>query len=87
MQGDGASRLVNYADLPIVLVATERGTSNLDAIRCQAAVWTEAGADGSSVYLPDRGLAGGGHFAMAQLDNGDYARVFIEIASDIENDN
>jgi pimeloyl-ACP methyl ester carboxylesterase len=84
MQGDGASRLVNYAELPIVLVATERGTSSLNAIRCQAAVWSEAGAVGSYVYLPEQGLSGGGHFAMAQLDNGDYARTFIEIASDVE---
>jgi pimeloyl-ACP methyl ester carboxylesterase len=84
MQGANPSRLVNYTDLPIVLVATERGLSNPDAMRCQAAVWNQAGADASYVYLPDRGLAGGGHFAMAQLDNGDYAEVFIDIASDIE---
>jgi len=84
MQGERPSRLVNYTDLPIVLVATEMGTSSADAIRCQASVWNQAGASASSVYLPDRGLAGGGHFAMAQLDNGDYAEVFIEIAEGIE---
>ena len=84
VQGDNPSRLVNYADLPIVLVATERGTSSLDAIRCQAEVWSQAGADGSYVWLPDHGLEGGGHFAMAQLDNGDYAEVFIGIAAGIE---
>jgi pimeloyl-ACP methyl ester carboxylesterase len=83
-QGDNPSRLVKYTDLPIVLVATERGTSSLEAIRCQAAVWNEAGADASYVYLPDRGLEGGGHFAMAQLDNAEYAEVFIEIAAEIE---
>jgi pimeloyl-ACP methyl ester carboxylesterase len=84
MQGNNPSRLVNYSDLPIVLVATEHGTSSQSAIRCQATVWSEAGAVGSYVYLPDEGLAGGGHFAMAQLDNGDYARAFIDIARDIE---
>jgi pimeloyl-ACP methyl ester carboxylesterase len=84
MQGDNPSRLVNYADLPIVLIATEMGTSSEDAIMCQAAVWRQAGADASHVYLPDRGLAGGGHFAMAQLDNAEYARVFIELAGEIE---
>jgi pimeloyl-ACP methyl ester carboxylesterase len=84
MQGANPSRLVNYAGLPVVLVATERGLSSLDAIKCQAAVWSQAGADGSYVWLPDRGLKGGGHFAMAQLDSADYARVFIDIASDIE---
>jgi pimeloyl-ACP methyl ester carboxylesterase len=84
MQGDRPSRLVNYANLPIVLVATEMGTSSKDAIACGAAVWNQAGAKASSVYLPDRGLKGGGHFAMAQLDNADYAKVFIELAAQIE---
>jgi hypothetical protein len=36
------------------------------------------------VYLPDRGLKGGGHFAMAQLDNGAYAKVFMELAAQID---
>jgi len=47
-------------------------------------VWQQAGAKASSVYLPDRGLKGGGHFAMAQLDNAAYAKVFIELAAEIE---
>jgi hypothetical protein len=84
MQGDRPSRLVNYADLPVVLVATEMGTSSKAAIECAAAVWTQAGAKASSVYLPDRGLKGGGHFAMAQLDNAAYAKVFIELATQID---
>jgi pimeloyl-ACP methyl ester carboxylesterase len=83
MQGESPSRLVNYTGLPIVLVATEHGTSSADAIRCQAAAWNQAGADASSIYLPDRGLEGGGHFAMAQLDNGAYAETFIDIATGI----
>jgi pimeloyl-ACP methyl ester carboxylesterase len=84
MQGEHPSRLVNYADLPIVLVATEMGLSSRDALKCQAAVWQQAGVDASYVYLPDRGLEGGGHFAMAQLDSAKYARVFIDIADEIE---
>jgi pimeloyl-ACP methyl ester carboxylesterase len=84
MQGDRPSRLVNYADLPVVLVATEMGTSSQDAITCAASVWQQAGANASAVYLPDRGLKGGGHFAMAQLDNAAYAKVFIELATEIE---
>jgi pimeloyl-ACP methyl ester carboxylesterase len=84
MQGDRPSRLVNYANLPVVLVATEMGTSSKAAIECAAAVWTQAGAKASAVYLPDRGLKGGGHFAMAQLDNAAYAKVFIELASRID---
>ncbi len=67
-----------------MLVATEMGTSSKAAIECAAAVWTQAGAKASSVYLPDRGLKGGGHFAMAQLDNAAYAKVFIELAAEIE---
>jgi pimeloyl-ACP methyl ester carboxylesterase len=84
MQGDRPSRLVNYANLPVVLVATEMGTSSKAAIECAASVWTQAGAKASSVYLPDRGLNGGGHFAMAQLDNAAYAKVFIELAAQVE---
>jgi pimeloyl-ACP methyl ester carboxylesterase len=84
MQGDRPAKLVNYANLPIVLVATEMGTLSQDAMKCGASVWQQAGAKASSVYLPDRGLKGGGHFAMAQLDNAAYAKVFIEIATELE---
>jgi pimeloyl-ACP methyl ester carboxylesterase len=84
MQGDRPSRLVNYGSLPIVLVATEMGTTNKAAIECGAAVWNQAGAKASSVFLPDHGLKGGGHFAMAQLDNGAYAKKFIELATEID---
>ena len=84
MQGDAPVKLVNYANVPITLVATQMGTSSLDAMKCQASVWQQAGVDASYVYLPDRGLAGGGHFAMAQLDTAKYAHVFIELAAEIE---
>lgn len=85
MQGERPSKLVNFADVPVVLVGSEMGLgTGRDALKCQAAVWQQAGVDATAVYLPDRGLEGGGHFAMAQLDNGEYARVFIEFASDIE---
>jgi pimeloyl-ACP methyl ester carboxylesterase len=85
MQGDHPSRLVNFADLPLVLVGSEKGlNTGPAALRCQAAVWRQAGVDATAVYLPDRGLKGGGHFAMAQLDNADYARVFIDLAAEIE---
>jgi pimeloyl-ACP methyl ester carboxylesterase len=84
MQGDRASRLVNYANLPIVLVATEMGTLNKAQIECAASVWRQAGADAKFVYLPDEGLKGGGHFAMAQLDSAEYAKAFMELAAEIE---
>jgi pimeloyl-ACP methyl ester carboxylesterase len=84
MQGDAPSKLVSFARVPVVLVASEKGTSSQDAIKCQASVWQQAGVDASSVYLPDRGLKGGGHFAMAQLDTAKYAKVFIELATDVE---
>jgi pimeloyl-ACP methyl ester carboxylesterase len=84
MQGDRPSRLVNFTDIPLVLVGSEMGLgSGSEALKCQAAVWQQAGVDATAVYLPDRGLEGGGHFAMAQLDNAEYARVFIGLAAEI----
>lgn len=91
MQGDSPSRLVNFDDVPVVLVASEFGLGAISGpvdggklIACQAAAWEQAGVEASSVYFPDRDLEGGGHFAMAQLDNAAYAEVFIEIAAEIE---
>jgi len=84
MQGEKPSKLVNFAKVPIVLVGSEKGLSNLDALKCQASVWQQAGVQASYVYLPDRGLKGGGHFAMAQLDNAKYAKVFVDLATEIE---
>jgi pimeloyl-ACP methyl ester carboxylesterase len=84
MQGDDPSRLVNYADLPIVLLGAEMGLASEAQLKCQAAVWNQAGADASYVWFPDRGLLGGGHFAMAQLDNADYAEIFMDLAAEID---
>lgn len=84
MQGSNPSRLTNFAAMPLVLLSTEMGLGSESELKCQAAIWRQAGADASAVYLPDRGLLGGGHFAMAQLDNAEYAEVFIEIAADID---
>jgi len=84
MQGDAPSKLVNFAHVPIILVGSEKGLSTPDALKCQVSVWQQAGVDASYVYLPDRGLKGGGHFAMAQLDNAKYAKVFIQLATEIE---
>jgi pimeloyl-ACP methyl ester carboxylesterase len=84
MQGGSPSKLPSFANVPIILVGSEKGLSGLDALKCQAAVWQQAGVDASYVYLPERGLQGGGHFAMAQLDTAKYAKVFIDLASEIE---
>jgi pimeloyl-ACP methyl ester carboxylesterase len=84
MQGDAPSTLVDFAHVPIVLVGSAKGLTSVDALKCQAAVWQQAGVEASYVYLPDRGLKGGGHFAMAQLDNAEYAMVFIDLATEIE---
>ena len=84
LQGDKPSKLVNFARVPIILVGSEKGLSDLQALKCQASVWQQAGVQASYVYLPDRGLKGGGHFAMAQLDNAKYAKVFTELAAEIE---
>jgi pimeloyl-ACP methyl ester carboxylesterase len=84
MQGASPSKLPSFAKIPVILVGSEKGLSGLDALKCQQSVWQQAGVDASYVYLPDRGLKGGGHFAMAQLDTAKYAKVFIELASQIE---
>jgi pimeloyl-ACP methyl ester carboxylesterase len=85
MQGDAPSKLVSFARVPVILVGSEKGlSSSPDALKCQASVWQQAGVDASYVYLPDRGLKGGGHFAMAQLDTAKYAKVFIDLATDVE---
>jgi len=60
------------------------GLMNKAAIECAASVWQQAGAKASAVYFPDRGLKGGGHFAMAQLDSDKYAKVLIELAAQVE---
>ena len=84
MQGEHPSTLTNYAGLPIVVVGSEMGLANEAALKCQAEVWRQAGANATYVYLPDRGLKGGGHFAMAQIDSAKYAAVFLDIAAGIE---
>jgi len=85
VQGAAASRLVNFAGMPLYLVVSEMGLGgSRDEVACQEAVWRQAGVAATGVYLPDRGLHGGGHFAMAQLDTADYAEVFIDIANAIE---
>ena len=85
MQGGSPSKLVNFARVPVILVGSEKGlNTGPDALKCQASVWQQAGVDASYVYLPDRDLKGGGHFAMAQLDTAKYAKVFIDLATEIE---
>ena len=85
MQGDSPSQLVNYDGVPVVLVASAMGLgSTREGMECQAAVWQQAGVDAEFVYFPDRGLHGGGHFAMSQLDNARYVREFIRLATQFE---
>ena len=85
MQGNYPSQLVGFTDMPVILTGSEMGrrvTRNL--LECEAAAWRQAGADAKAVYMPDHGLRGGGHFAMSQLDNAKYVRLFIELATNIE---
>lgn len=95
MQGGTPAKLVNYAKVSITLVGSNYGFKNMpplvpgltepqDILKCSAESWKQAGVDANYVYLPDRGLKGGGHFAMAQKDSADYAKVFIALATDIE---
>lgn len=93
-QGGTPAKLVNYANIPITLIASNYGLASIPGgsattdsqavLKCQAEVWQQAGVNATSVFLPDRGLKGGGHFAMAQTDSPAYAKVFIELATDIE---
>jgi pimeloyl-ACP methyl ester carboxylesterase len=94
-QGSAPVRLVNYTHIPITLVASNYGLGNMPGppgvtvdpqatLKCQAESWQQAGVSATSVFLPDRGLKGGGHFAMAQKDSAAYAKVFIELATDLE---
>jgi pimeloyl-ACP methyl ester carboxylesterase len=83
LQGTASpSQLVNYT-FPVVAVGSEFNSSP-QALGCIVASLEEAGVDADSLYLPDAGHTGGGHFSMAQLDNGKIAKTFIEIATDIE---
>ena len=85
MQGGEPAQLVNFDGVPIVLVASEMGLfSTREGMACQVAAWQQAGADASYVYFPDRGLSGGGHFAMSQLDSEAYVREFIELSEELE---
>jgi hypothetical protein len=95
MQGAAPAKLVNYAKLSITLVGSNYGFKNMpplvpgitepqDILKCAADSWKQAGVDASYVYLPDRGLKGGGHFAMAQKDSAAYAKVFIALVTEIE---
>ncbi len=86
MQGNNPSQLVNFQNFPVTLVVSELSQvgGTPDILNCQVAAWRQAGVEATGVYMPDRGLRGGGHFAMAQLDTADYAELFIELAEDIE---
>lgn len=97
MQGGNPSRLVNFDGIPLVLTATEHGlqvlsrlgvlnesSGTMGNINCELAAWRQAGVNVTGVYFPDKGLSGGGHFAMAQLDSAAYVQVFLELAEEIE---
>jgi pimeloyl-ACP methyl ester carboxylesterase len=85
LQGGKPSKLTSFQDIPLILVTSEYGLGlTKEILLCQQLSWQQAGVETEVVYLPDRGLVGGGHFAMAQTDTANYARIFIELATDIE---
>lgn len=97
MQGENPGQLVNYEGIPLILAASEHGLQVLNIlgvfnensarnrnIDCELAAWQQAGVNATGVYFPDRGLSGGGHFAMAQLDSAEYVQIFIELAESLE---
>jgi pimeloyl-ACP methyl ester carboxylesterase len=83
MQGGRPGELPNFAGIQLVLVGSEYGPS-VEDLRCETAVWQQLGVQTRYVHLPDAGHPGGGHFSMAQLDNGEIAQTFIEMAAEIE---
>jgi len=77
---DAASKLPHF---PMVhLVGSELGLTG--GLLCAEKAFAQAGVKVKYTYLPDLGFTGNGHFMMAELNNGDLARVMMQLADDIE---
>ncbi len=75
------SRLVNFAKVPVHLVGSELGL--IAGLPCAVKVFEQAGVSVDYTYLPDLGFLGNGHFMMAEKNNGELARIFIDLAASI----
>jgi pimeloyl-ACP methyl ester carboxylesterase len=76
------STLKNFVDFPVHLVGSELGL--IAGLPCAVKVFTQAGVSVKYTYLPDLGFTGNGHFMMAETNNGDIARIFIDLAASIK---
>lgn len=76
------SRLARFADIPVHLVGSELGL--IAGLPCAVKVFSQAGVNVKYTYLPDLGFTGNGHFMMAETNNGEIARIFIDLAAGIE---
>ncbi len=76
-----ASTLVNFADVPVHLVGSELGL--IAGLPCAVKVFEQAGVEVKYTFLPDLGFLGNGHFMMAEKNNGELARIFIDLAASI----
>lgn len=76
------SRLINFTGFPVHLVGSEMGL--IAGLPCAEKVFRQAGVTVKYTYLPDLGFRGNGHFMMAEKNNGEIARIFIDLAASIE---
>ena len=76
------SKLKNFTGFPVHLVGSEMGL--IAGLPCAVKVFSQAGVNVKYTYLPDLGLTGNGHFMMAETNNGETARIFIDLADSIK---
>lgn len=79
---DSASTLTNFADIPVVLIGAPESFL-AEGQPCQLAAMQQAGINASLVSFGDLGAPGTGHFAMAETNNADSAKVMIDLAADL----
>lgn len=79
---DAVSALPSFVGKPIHLVGSELGL--IAGLPCAVKAFRQVKADASYTYLPDLGLRGNGHFMMAETNNGEIAKVIIDLAAKIK---
>ena len=82
LQPEPASKLTHFQQLKVQLVGSEKGL--IAGLPCAVKAFKQAGVQVKYTYLPDLGLKGNGHFMMAETDNGDIAKVIINLAAEIQ---
>ena len=78
---DAPSQLISYADIPVHLVGSELGL--IAGLPCAVKVFEQASVSVTYTYLPDLGFNGNGHFMMAEKNNGEIVKIFIDLADSI----